>query len=295
MRVTRDGLVYVVLTTALSVVAMVSGNNLLFLLVAPLWSLWLLQWPLGRLNLRGLAVRRVLPAELYVDQPAAGRWLLINRRRFGAARHLTISERDGSARCCIGCASPRGSAGERATWSFERRGPAELFAATVRSSWPFGLVEHQVEVPLPASLLVYPRPLPGRGGARPQARAGLVEDPRPGGAGDFLGLRSYRVGDSPRHIHWPATARLGREMVVERAMEREHALEIVLRPRHGPEWERELGRACGEVQRATGRGEAVGLRIPSTPDSDPLVIPPGLGVTWRRHLLDALAMTPERP
>jgi len=295
MRVTRDGLVYVALASALTAVAMISGNNLLFLVVAPLWSLWFLQWPLGRLNLRGVAVRRTLPAELYADQDAPGRWLLLNRRRFGVARSLVVEELGGSAVAMVPRVGAKSSRPVSAVWRFPSRGAVELSGVRVRSSWPFGLVTHEVVIALPAQLLVYPRPLPGRAGARPRARVGLAEEPRPGGAGDFLGLRDYRAGDPPRRIHWPATARLGRAVVVERAHEREHAVEVVIRRRRGREWERELSRACGEIQRATSRGEAVGLRIPGTTSSEPVRLAPALGASWRRRLLDALALAPESP
>lgn len=294
MRVTREGLLFVGLATALTVVGMVSGNNLLFLVVAPLWSVWLLQWPLGRWNLYGLSARRVLPAELYADQDAPGAWLVVNPRRHVAARDVLVGEGDGNATALAACVGARGSQRVTTRWHFPMRGPARLGEVVLRSSWPFGLVEHRVVVDRPARLLVYPRPLPRSGAARRRRRHGLAEAPRPGGGGDFLGLRRYRDGDSPRAIHWPATARLGRPMVVERAQEAERAVRVVLHDRVGDAWERELARACGEVQQATDRGEAVGLTVPGAADLEPRELPAGRGQAWRRQLLDVLAGLPRR-
>lgn len=294
MHVTRDGLSFVGLATALTVVAMISGNNLLFLVVAPLWSIWLLQWPLGRWNLYGLTARRVLPAELYADLDAGGAWLVINPRRHVGARHVVVAEKDGNAVARADRVPARGSTRVGTHWRFPVRGPVALDGIELRSDWPFGLVEHRVAVARPAALLVYPRPLPRSGRARQRRRHGLAEAPRPGGGGDFLGLRAYRDGDPPRAIHWPATARLGRPVVVERAQEAERAVRVVLADRRGVAWERELARACGEVQRATERGEAVGLTVPGGADLDPRELPAGRGQAWRRQLLDTLACLPVR-
>jgi uncharacterized protein (DUF58 family) len=293
MRVTRDGLVFVGLTTALTVAAWFADNPLLYLVVAPLWAVWLVQWPLGRLNLRGLDARRVLPAELYAGHPAAGRWLVVNRRRL-PARSVRVCEVDGRAPAAVATVAARGSAGAPTRWSFPRRGVDTLQGVVLRSDWPFGLVEHEVRVDHPATLLVWPAPGKRRQRPSPRRRQGLAEAPRPGGGGDFLGLRAYRDGDPPRSIHWPATARLGRPMVVERAMEAERAVEVVLASRRGDAWERELSRACGAIQAATERGEAVSLRLPPDDDLDAAPLPAGRGEAWRRRLLDLLARLPHR-
>ncbi len=294
MRVTRDGLVFVLLATALTGVAMVSGNNLLFLVVAPLWSVWLVQWPLGWLNVYGLGARRILPAELYAGEAATGHWLVLNARRGLSARGVVVEEAEGLAAATAARVAAAGSLRVAAVWAFPRRGAAQLGRVRLTSTWPFGLMEHEVTVDVPAEVLVYPTPGTRAQRATPRSRHGQAEAPRPGGGGDFLGLRPYRQGDAPRAIHWPATARLGRPMVVERAREAERAVRVVVPDRSGAAWERELSRACGEVHRATERGEAVSLRVVAGEGVDGMELPAGRGQAWRRQLLDRLALLPER-
>lgn len=295
MSLTRDGVVHLVLCGALTLVASITSNNLLFLLVAPMWSLWVVQWPLARMNLRGLAVRRMVPAEIYARHDAGGAWLLINRGRW-AARAVTVTEADGVAVPGeVDLLGPRSSQRVATVWRWERRGPARLGAVVLSSTWPFGLVAHEVRLALPAAVLVYPRPLPGAVEPRVRGQHGAMEVEQPGGVGDFLGLRPWRETDSPGRVSWAATARVGVPMVVERATEHERVVEVRLRPTRGEAWEREVSRACGEVHRALERGDAVGLVVPADARLPGVALRPATGRTWRRHLLDALAMLPERP
>lgn len=102
-----------------------------------------------------------------------------------------------------------------------RRGrfPTKETGPTIESDWPFGIATARTALEVSRPLVV--RPIthavrfpvgvvmarrPGR-----DASTGL-----PGSAGDVLGLRDYRAGDSIRSIHWAQTARQGEVVVCER-------------------------------------------------------------------------------
>ena len=294
MRLTRDGVLFLALTLALTVVALLAGNNLLVLLAAPMWSLWLLQWPLGAWNVMDLDARRVLPAELYAELDAVGAWLLSSRRRWWGSHAVEVVEpmaRLGR----VDEVPPGDSRRVVGVWCFPRRGRGRLGVIELRSRWPFGLVEHRRRVDRPAEVLVYPRPLPGQGAPRPHQASGEEDVDRKGGVGDFLGLRKLQEGDPPGRISWAASARTGRPMVVERAVVQERAVRVRVDAAEGLRWERELCRACGEVRRATRAGEAVGLMVVGVDGSVVLSLPPAGGLEGRRRALDALATLPERP
>jgi hypothetical protein len=55
-RPTRDGVVALIGSLLLGLVGFVSGNNLLYLVAAPVWAMLALALPLGWWNLRGLEV-----------------------------------------------------------------------------------------------------------------------------------------------------------------------------------------------------------------------------------------------
>ncbi len=278
---------------ALAAVALLSGNNLVYLVAAPLWAVLVVAVPVGWWNLRGVSVRRALPAELVAGRDAPGKLLVSCRRaRLAAAALEVVDEGMG----VVGHAEriePGSTCAVPVRWRFGERGPARLEAVVVRSTFPFGLVEHVVRVPQAAEVLVWPRPHPSGSAPRPAAGTGLDDERRVGGSGDFLGLRAWRDGDSPRRVHWPATARLGQVVVVERASERAPAVLVEVAPAPtGPIWERELSRAAGEIQRALASGYRVGLSLPAVGGEGAREWMPASGGTWRRVLLDALARAP---
>jgi uncharacterized protein (DUF58 family) len=294
-RPTRDGAIAVAGGIALLVVGALSGNNLLYLVAAPIWAILLLAVPLGWWNLRGLQIRRVLPTELYAGREAAGRLLVRNPRRRLRARAIVVVDEGTGAVGAVAHVDTGGIAELAVRWRFGERGPTRLTAVLLSSRWPFGLAEHQVRLPLAADLVVYPRPLPAS--SRPLWGSGLgaEEEGQGHGTGEFLGLRACRTGDPPRTVHWPTTARMGTLYVVERAGETERAVEVEVRPATGTSWERELSRATGEIHRALQLGRKVGLVLPAVGEQPARALPPSVGGTWRRTLLEALALLPRVP
>lgn len=100
------------------------------------------------------------------------------------------------------------------------RGEHRLGPLRVASGYPLGI--RRVERTLAdseSSILVYPSTFPIHG----LALTGSTQSPLTGsravtlsGASErFLGVREYRHGDSPRHIHWPSSARTGGLVVKE--------------------------------------------------------------------------------
>lgn len=104
----------------------------------------------------------------------------------------------------------------------DRRGVLEAVELRIAAAAPFGLLWWSLcrRVALPYPLLVAPRPAaadrlaPETGGPGPAAGA-----PRRSQAatllGELRGVREYRVGDSPRQVHWRATAHSAGLMVKE--------------------------------------------------------------------------------
>lgn len=100
----------------------------------------------------------------------------------------------------------------------DQRGVLREVALRVGSAAPFGLVwwSREVVAPLPRPLYVAPRlgeplPAPESDGEAGAAGGRAVA----AGAGELRTVREYRHGDSPRRVHWPATAHSSTLMVRE--------------------------------------------------------------------------------
>ena len=102
----------------------------------------------------------------------------------------------------------------------EKRGLYTLGPVSLASSFPLGLSEaRQRGNKGLQTLIVYPEVFPittlPLHGTPSQINRGGFLLPETTGATEFCGLREYRRGDNPRHVHWPTTARLNELMVRE--------------------------------------------------------------------------------
>lgn len=102
----------------------------------------------------------------------------------------------------------------------EKRGLYQLGPMGLASSFPLGLAEaRQRKGSAIQTLTIYPEifpivSLPLQGTPSQIHRGGFLL-PEAVGAAEFCGLREYRRGDNPRHIHWPTSARTNELMVKE--------------------------------------------------------------------------------
>lgn len=125
----------------------------------------------------------------------------------------------------------------RATLPRLPRGIHEVVAFEAASSYPLGFLRIARRLDGPRRLVVYPEPSP----APPGDSARTVVSNREDAASlealalnsasrlETAGLRGYRVGDSIRDVHWRASARQPRDLVVrEYESHTERSIEVVL-------------------------------------------------------------------
>lgn len=117
-------------------------------------------------------------------------------------------------------------------WSFTppRRGCYPQGTVRLATGFPFGIRNASRAVRVTNSLTVWPRTVPltsllDVAETRPSDER--FTDARCGEAGDVLGTRPFRNGDSLRRIHWPLTARTGALVVCERQAHASSAVRIV--------------------------------------------------------------------
>jgi len=100
-----------------------------------------------------------------------------------------------------------------------RRGELRFEAVSIGRLEPLGLMRANHRHGLRESLLVMPRTHPvaplALGGSRRLQPGGVSFAGRIGDAEEFVSLRDYRAGDTPRRIHWKAWARTGKPVVKE--------------------------------------------------------------------------------
>jgi uncharacterized protein (DUF58 family) len=242
MRPTRRGWAVAAVALLLYFFANQTQVGWLYVLSALVAGVWLTAWFLPRLMLRGLALARRInnsaaPAELELY---AGETITVELELTTTGRAPALQVR-GEEIC------PLAPVGERTqsffvpglppraklTLNYEttcaRRGWFEFPAVALSTRAPFGFFSARREVLAPTGVLVFPE-------YRDLERLALFDRTpaaqntftRLGAGGEFVGVREYRPGDSPRHVHWRSTARIGQLIVKEFASETEPGLTIAL-------------------------------------------------------------------
>ena len=188
------------------------------------------------------------------------------------------------------------------------RGFHNFGPATLRTGDVFGLSTREVEVPNEDYLLVYPKivplerlALPARNpfGDVPRRQQWLFEDPL-----RTVGIRDYRPGDSPRRMHWKATARAPDQALQVKLFEptTTHRLHIVLNiSTAGQNWswhgydpealEAAITTAASVANWGVERGYLVGLAANAKQfhSSVAVRLPPSRDPHQLMHVLEALA------
>jgi uncharacterized protein (DUF58 family) len=229
-KVTPTGLRFLLLALAVGLAAVNTGNNILYLLFAMMLSLIVVTGLFSERVLARLSAVRSLPSRLFANAPARYQIVLTNGKRYMPAFSLRIREGRGALRLDAPehrCAriEPSGTVTIDSVVTFRDRGAHHLPGIEITTTFPFGLFEKTLRIPVEAEPLVYPAIGPLR---HPSGRASGEEGP----SGTFRGtaglshLREYQIGDDPRFINWKHSAR--RAQLVIREPEREGARSLVL-------------------------------------------------------------------
>jgi uncharacterized protein (DUF58 family) len=165
-----------------------------------------------------------------------------------------------------------------------RRGVVRVDRLHLLTTYPFGLFRTWTWVHAPIEMLVYPRPngsapMPTHSGHKIGSR--LVANT---GSDEWLGLRPFRDGDSPRQVDWKAYARESPLLVKEYSSTGTELRVFDFNSLGSLPLEEKLEQLARWVVDAEAGGERYGLVLPD------LLIEPDRGPEHRHRCLAALAM-----
>ena len=263
VRLTRDGWWFCTVVAGIAVVALNTGNNLLYLLLAMLLSLVVASFVMAEVSLRGVVPRRQPPPRVHATHPfLMGIVLRNDKRRFPSFSVEVEDLCDDQVvdKRCYFLKIPSGRTQQTSyRHTLARRGRYVFTAFRISTKFPFALfrasryVEHRSEV------VVYPALLPLQ--HWPQAltvAAGELAMGRLGRRGNFHALRDYRTGDDVRDIHWRSSARRQRLMVREHEVEAVQQVTLILDNALTPAEQREP-RCVEALERVISWGASLGV------------------------------------
>ncbi len=235
LRITREGWLFIVISIAIGLAAIRSGNNLLFLILGMMLGLLIVSGILSELSLRGLAFSRLPPGSIQAVKPFLMGISVTNTKRYFPSFSIEVEDIQADRvldKRCYFLKIPAGRTQSTAyRHAFARRGRYGFSGFKVSTKFPFALLRKSRVVELETDVLVLPAirqislpPLPA------PATAGDRHHRQRGRGGDVYGLHDFRPGDDPREIHWKVSAHRGRLVLRER--EAESAREVMLRLDH---------------------------------------------------------------
>ena len=279
---TRYGLLFAVLLLVMLLGSINYNNNLGFVLTFLLGGLALVSILHGYRNLARLTLCAVRTDPAFAGQEA--RYTLAVDNRGGPARYaVTLALRDPASREKVIDVPAAARVTVTLARPAPRRGVWPLGPLTVSSRFPLGLFRAWAPLQLDLNALVYPRPGPRR--PAPLAvhyRLSTAGD-RGYGTEDFVGLRRYHPGDSPRHVSWKAAARGLGLLTKQFGGDRAEELWLDWDRLPGMDTETRLSQMCRWVLDAEEVQRRYGLRLPG------LTLAPEHGARHRQRCLEALA------
>jgi len=259
-KVGSGGLLYLLVSGVLLVSAFYTQANLLFWAFGLMVGGLVMSVGLAAVALRGLDITRTVPTHCAAGEPLPLRyevrnrsWLpafaVVLRENWGKGPHgwKHVGPASGAAHAAMLGGPPQGwllHLGPGQTTQTQspcrprRRGRLVFERIEISTSFPFGVLHKTVAFDQNDEVLVFPYLYRVRRRLLSNLAAsegdGRRTRERPGGAGEFFGLREYRPGDGPRMIDWKRTARTGQLVAREMTMPRPPSLSLVLDLRETP-------------------------------------------------------------
>ncbi len=230
-RLTKSGKIFFGFLFCIIVIAMATGNNLLYLILAVLLGFMIISGIESEMNLRHIEIARVIPAEVYAGTPASMGYLLRNQRNH--SERLIIRD---AAAVRIDLLRKQQTELLHADMTFPKRGKTSLKSITISTTFPYGLFEKSITFESEQEIHVFPRPLYFQ-----SSPAIGSHDSGGGTARDSIShVRPYAPGDPLSSIVWKKQ----HQGLVSRVLEGGSGMGgiVVLLP--GPDLEQKVSRAC---------------------------------------------------
>jgi len=235
-KITRGGVLFSLAIVVVGLGAVVSANNLLFLIVAAMLSTLLVSGFVSRMCLAGLELDFQVPEHVSARRAVPGKLFVHNQKWLMPSFSIRVEGiRDpASPTLQSDVYFPLIAGGafleETVEVRFPARGAYRQNSFAFSTSFPFGFLEKSARVTLRRDMVVYPSidPQPGFEDLL-LGIAGEIETHYRGLGRDFYRIRPYEALESSRHVDWKASAHVGSLQVREFAREQVRIRPGVLR------------------------------------------------------------------
>ena len=190
---TKAGKIFFLFLLAIILVAMLTGNNLLFLILAGMLSFMIVSGIESERNIRYLEMARNIPTEIFAKRPARINYAVRNNKVTSSRLVIRDTEKMHLGHLIRGATEKLDC-----SYIFSQRGNFRLGKVKISTTYPYGLFDKSISFDLDEDIVVFPEPLPHTSyistGSDGQGR---------GPAHDSVShVRGYMPGDPLSSIVW---------------------------------------------------------------------------------------------
>ncbi len=293
IRITKIGVIYILLALVVGVAAANTGNNALYIVEALLLAVLVLSGIVSRRNVARLDVELEMPAEVHANEPFVATFRMRNRDRWMALRLIVVEGVAEAEPLLVPFLGRRANEEGTVQALVRSRGRYRVEFVHLSTVFPFGFFRKGLRLRQEAEMLVFPELFPaGQKVPSEASRIGEQTARRRGRGHELFNLRRFQIGDDRRGVHWKQTARTGELVYLEREAEGGRRLSIVLDNAVGElvgavdrqRFERLVSEAATAADGALRRGYDVALRTRG------LKLPLGTGAGQRYRIMRELAL-----
>jgi uncharacterized protein (DUF58 family) len=259
--VTREGLLYVIFVFFLSLAAVNTGNNLLYIILAAMLSTIAVSGIVSHSSLKQVSLSLQMPENVFAGEKVSVKVSMKNLKRISPSFSIRVqdseirqehtslsrvrkflSRKNGNApnsaaadraifrhMAYFPILRPGETRSELALQSFPRRGLYRLEGFWISTRFPFGFFQRGERIEAKGEVLVYPlvREISSYFHLLPFL-SGQLEGRHVGQGENLYSIRKYQEVESARILDWKATAKTGELMAREFAQDEENRFCLIL-------------------------------------------------------------------
>jgi uncharacterized protein (DUF58 family) len=226
----REGKRFLIATVLITVAALNTGNNLIYLILSMMFSILLLSFLILKVNMYGLMLEVSQNQPIFANSHADMSIKVSNKKKIIPSYSIKVMMPE----------KLRGEAyfpeifglsymSKTVPVIYAKRGIYRYGDFFIKSGFPFIFCSYRISCKVDGEVIVYPE-IRNIDGIVPEIIGERYEpsSSKIGKGDEFSMIREFRYGDDWRRIHWKASAKTTKFMVMEYAVEEPKKLTIIL-------------------------------------------------------------------
>jgi uncharacterized protein (DUF58 family) len=230
MKLSREGKRFLIATVLITVAALNTGNNLIYLILSMMFSILVLSFFILKVNMYGLVLEVSQNQPIFANSYADMSIKVSNKKKIMPSYSIKVMMSEKlRGESYFQEISSLSDMSKIVPVIYAKRGIYRYGDFFIESSFPFIFCSDRISCRFDGEVIVYPE-IRNINGIIPE----IIDEryelsiSKIGKGDEFSMIREFRYGDDWRRIHWKASAKTAKFMVMEYAAEEPKKLTIIL-------------------------------------------------------------------